>query len=77
MTAGPTRRLRLPRSETILRRLNREIRLEQELRRKAVAARLPNAEAGIEQRIRALQSFRASTFGVPLRAYHANLKLFR
>lgn len=79
------KRLRLPGPETILRRLNREIRREQRIR--SAAARpdgpLRFLEAHelqrlceAEERVKVLQRFREAAFGIPLRPYHATKPLF-
>lgn len=79
------RRLRLPRPETILRRLNREIRREQRIRSAAARSgddHLFLPAEGVrrlceaEERVKVLQRFRASAFGIPLRPYHATKPLF-
>lgn len=70
------RRLRRPRPETILRKLNREIRSAQAgVRRAQRGDRL--AESAIYRaEVTALQLFRERAFGIPLRQYRANLSLF-
>lgn len=79
------KRLRWAKPETILRRLNREIRREQRIM--SAAARpdgtLRFLEAHelqrfceAEERVKVLQRFRASAFGIPLRPYHATKPLF-
>lgn len=74
------RRLRFPRPETILRRLNREIRaLEREHSAAARAARSDGsflAAGSLRSKLVALQSFREKAFGIPLRPYNANRNLF-
>lgn len=70
------RRLRFPRPETILRRLNREIRREQRIRRAAAASDNVALLFQAEERVRVLQTFREKAFGIPLRPYHANRNLF-
>lgn len=70
------RRLRRTRPETILRKLNREIRSAQDgVRRAQRGDRL--AESAIYRaEVTALQLFRERAFGIPLRPYNANRNLF-
>ena len=70
------RRLRRPRPETILRKLNREIRREQRIRRAATLSDDISHLAWAEERVKVLQEFRERAFGIPLRPYNANRNLF-
>lgn len=71
------RRLRRTRPETILRKLNREIRREQRIRRAATLSDDISALAWAEERVKVLQEFRERAFGLRLRSYQANKPLFR
>lgn len=70
------KRLRWAKPETILRKLNREIRREQRIRRSAAASDNVALLFQAEERVRVLQTFREKTFGIPLRPYHATKPLF-
>lgn len=70
------RRLRLNRPETILRKLNLQIRKVQAGLVKAQRADLLAVSAIYRAELTALQLFRADAFGIQLRSYSANKSLF-
>lgn len=70
------KRLRWARPETVLRRLNRDIRTLEGDVRESVRRRDYREECIRRAALVALQGFRERAYGLRLRPYHANRSLF-